>query len=255
MGKLDKRAALITGGGTGLGRSIALEFAKGGADVVVTSRNMANLEKVVEEIKALGRRSLAIATDVRVKEQVENMVKRTIDEFGRIDILVNNSGINRKASLLDMTEEIWDDVLDTNLKAVFLCTQAVAKQMMERRYGKIINMASIAGRGWNYPTLANYCAAKAGVIELTKCYAKELGPYGINVNAIAPGLIKTGIYLAGRTPEQVKQFEEECRKTAVLGRLGAPEDIAKLAVFLAAEDSSFISGQTIPIDGGRTDRM
>jgi len=255
MGKLDKRVAVITGGGTGLGRAIALEFAKEGADVVVTSRNLANLEKVTEEVRALGRRSLAIATDVRSKEQIQNMAKKAIDEFGRIDILVNNSGITRRATLQDMTEETWDEVLDTNLKSVFLCTQAVAKYMVEQKYGKIVNMASIAGRGWNYPTLAAYCASKAGVSELTKVYAKELGPYGINVNAIAPGLIRTDIYVRGRTPEQVKEFEKQNIKTAILGRLGEPEDIAKLALFLASEDSSFMTGQTVPIDGGRTDRM
>jgi len=216
---------------------------------------MANLEKVTEEIKAWGRRSLPIATDVRVKEQVQNMVKQAIDEFGKIDILVNNSGIVRRAVLLDMTEEVWDDVLNTNLKSVYLCTQAVAKYMMEQRYGKIINMASMSGRGWNYPSLAGYAASKAGVIELTKCYAKELGSYGINVNAIAPGLIQTTIYLAGRTPEQVEQFLEDNRKATVLGKLGTTQDIANLALFLASDDSSFISGQTIPIDGGRTDRM
>jgi len=255
MGKLDQRVAIITGGGTGLGRSIALEFAKEGADVIVSSRNMANLEKVVEAIKVLGRRSLAIATDVRGKEQIRNMVKRTLDEFSRIDILVNNAGIIRRALLLDMTQEDWDDVLDTNLKSIFLCTQAVVKQMMEQRYGKVINMASISGRGCNTPGSSVYCASKAAVIELTKCYAKELGSYGINVNAIAPGLIQTDIYTVGRTLEQVRELEERSRKAAVLGRLGTPEDIAKLALFLASEDSSFISGQTIPIDGGRTDRM
>ena len=145
--------------------------------------------------------------------------------------------------------------MDTNLKSVFLCTQAIVGHMMERKYGKIINIASINGRGWNMPGLSNYSAAKAGVIELTKCYAKELGPYGINVNAIAPGLIRTDIYVRGRTPEQIKEFEERNIKAAVLGRLGEAEDIARLALYLASEDSSFISGQTIPIDGGRTDRM
>ncbi|MCK4388235.1 MAG: 3-oxoacyl-ACP reductase FabG [Dehalococcoidia bacterium] len=255
MGKLDQRVAIITGGGTGIGRNIALEFAKEGAKVVIGSRNMANLEKVVEEIKALGGHSLAIATDVSVAEQVRSMVKQTVDKFGRIDILVNNAGILHSATLLEMTEQDWDDVLDINLKGVFLCTQAVARYMMEQRYGKIINISSNSGRGGGLDDCANYCVSKAGVIQLTKSSAFELGPYGINVNAIAPGIIQTSIYKVGRTPEQIKEFEEETIRATVLGKLGVPEDIARLALFLASEDSSFISGQTIPVDGGRTDRM
>ncbi|MBA7628473.1 3-oxoacyl-[acyl-carrier-protein] reductase FabG [subsurface metagenome] len=253
MGKLDKRVALITGGGTGIGRGIALEFAKEGADVVIASRNMANLEKVVKEIKALGRRSLAITTDVRVKEQVQNMVKRAVDEFGRIDILVNNAGIIRRALIVDMTLEDWDDVIAADLTAVFLCIQAVAKQMMEQKYGKIINIASTSGGGAIIPTIANYCTAKAGVIQLTKCAGRELGSYGINVNAISPGLIKGGMYMSGRTPEQAKQVEEANIKAVVLGRIGTPEEIGKLVVYLASDDSSFMCGENIIIDGGRFD--
>ena len=250
-GKLDQRVAIITGGGTGIGRSIALEFAKEGADVVISSRNMANLKKVVEEIKSLGGHSLAIAADVSVAQQVCNMVKQTVDKFGRIDILVNNAGIARSAMLLEMTEQDWDDVLDINLKGVFLCTQAAAKYMIEQRYGKIINISSIAGRGWNRPGRANYCVSKAGVIQLTKSAALELGPCGINVNAIAPGAILTPMI----PPEQAKQFVEDREKVAVLGRIGTTQEVAHLALFLASDDSSFICGETIAIDGGRTDRM
>ncbi len=255
MGKLDNKIAVITGGGTNIGKGIALEFAKEGADVVVSSRSMANLEKMAEEIKSLGRRSLAIATDVRVKEQVQNMVKWTLDEFGRIDILVNNSGITRRALIVDMPQEDWDDVIATNLTGVFYCLQAVARQMMEQKYGKIINMSSISGVGGIAPTLANYSAAKAGVVQLTKVAARELGPYGINVNAIAPGAVESTIYLARRTPEEVEEWLEYSRKVALMGRIGTPEDIAKLAVYLASDDSSFICGETIVIDGGRIDRM
>ncbi|MFC1937183.1 SDR family NAD(P)-dependent oxidoreductase [Chloroflexota bacterium] len=255
MGKLDNKIAIVTGGGTGIGQAIALEFAREGADIAVASRNMANLEEVEKEIKALGRRSLAIVTDVKMEEQVQQMAKRAADEFGRIDILVNNSGILLRAELLDMSEELWQDVLDTNLKSVFLCTQAVAPYMMERKYGKIINLGSCSGRGWNYPGMAIYSASKAAVHELTKCYARELGPYNINVNALAPGVIETAIFRGGRTPEQVEQVLAVHRKNAILGRLGQPEEVAKLAVFLASDDASYITGQTIPIDGGKTDRM
>jgi len=255
MGELDKKVAIITGGGTGIGRTIALTFAKEGVDVAVSSRDIANLEKVAGEIRALGRRSLAIACDVRVVQQVRDMVKRTIDELGRIDILVNNAGIVRGASLLEMSERDWDDVIDTNLKGTFLCTQAVARYMMEQRYGKIINISSSAGRGNIAPRRISYSAAKAGVILLTKSCAMELGPYGINVNAIAPGMVVTNITFTDRTPDQVKQLEENNKRIAVLGRLGTTQDMANLVLFLVSEKSSFICGETIAIDGGRTDRM
>lgn len=255
MGKLDNKVALVTGGGTNIGKGIALEFAKEGADVVVSSRSLANLEKVVEDVRAMGRRSLAIATDVRIKEQVQGMVKQMLEEFGRIDILVNNSGITRRALIVDMPQEDWDDVIATNLTGVFYCIQAVARQMMERKYGKIINISSISGKGGIGPTLANYCAAKAGVVQLTKVAARELGPCGINVNAIAPGAVESTIYLARRTPQEVEEWLAESRRVALMGRIGTPEDIGKLALYLASDDSSFICGETIVIDGGRIDRM
>lgn len=256
MGKLDKKVAIITGGGTGIGRTISLTFANEGAKVVVGSRNIANLVEVVKEIKLLRRQSLAIATDVGVKQQVENMVDQTMHEFGRIDILVNNAGILRATGIVDTSEEVWDEVMDINLKGVFLCTQAVAKYMIKQQYGKIINIASISGRGGGLDDGPSYCTSKAGVIQLTQNAAFELGPYGINVNCIAPGLIITPmVYGGGRTREEVQAYLEGRKSAAVLGRLGEPEDIAKVALFLASEDSSFISGQTIPVDGGRTNRM
>ena len=256
MGKLDQRVAIVTGGGTGIGHSIALEFAKEGADVVVCSRKMANLEKVAEEIKALGRRSLAIAADVSVKKQVQNMVKQTVNELGKVDILVNNAGILRIATILETTEQDWGEVIDINLKGVFLCTQAVAKQMIAQKYGKIINISSICGRGGALGDGPSYCVSKAGVIQLTQNAAFELGPYGINVNCIAPGLIITPMARSEKkTPEEFEQYIKERSEAAVLRRVGDPDDIATVAVFLASEAASFISGQTIPVDGGRTSRM
>ncbi len=254
MGKLDQRVAIVTGGGTGIGRSIALAFAKEGADVVICSRKKANLEKVAEEIKALGRRSLAVATDVSVKKQVQNMVQQTVDEFGRVDILVNDAGIAPYGLIADMPEEDWDNLIDINLKGVFLCIQAVAKQMIAQKYGKIINISSIAGIRAPRTRMACYCASKAGVELLTKSATLELTPHGINVNCIAPGSIETPIYRVGKTPEQIEEWLAAARR-APMGRVGDPQDIANVALFLASDDSSFICGETIVVDGGRNARI
>lgn len=255
--KLENKIAIVTGGGTGLGRAIALEFAKAGANVVVCSRDKKNLEKVRAEITDLGRHSLAIPTDVRIKDQVDNMVAKVIDEFSRVDILVNNSGTSGViAPILDIKEDEWDLVLDTNLKGTLLCTQAVAKHMIKQKYGKIINISSTVALGAIEPGAAAYVASKCGIVGLTKACAKEFGNYGINVNAIAAGRILTPlIYATFRTPEQITQFIESGEKAAVLGRLGTPEDIAHLALFLASDDASFITAEIIASNGGRTDLM
>ena len=253
--KLEGKVSIITGGGTGLGKATALEFANAGADVVVCSRNKDNIEKVRDEVVALGRRSLAIVTDVSIKEQVVDMVKKVMDEFGKIDILVNNAGTSRLPSILDLTEDIWDMILDVNLRGVFLCTQAVAKHMVKRKYGKIINISSTTARGAIEPGQAAYAASKFGVVGFTKASAREFGPYGINVNSIAPGRIMSATVRANRTPEQLKQFIEVGEKTSLLGRLGTPEDVAHLALFLASDDASFINAEVIGCNGGRTNLM
>jgi len=254
VGKLDQRVAIVTGGGTGIGYTIALTFAKEGADVVVCSRSMANLEKVAEEIRAMGKRSLSIATDVSVREQVISMVKQALEEFGRIDILVNNAGIPYNGLIADMSELDWQKVMDTNLKGAFLCIQAVAKHMVKQKYGRIINISSIAGLRPTRPTLAAYSTSKAGIEMLTKCATLELTPKGINVNCIAPGAIETPIYRIGQTTEQIEEWLAAARR-APIGRIGNPQDIANVALFLASEDSSFICGETIVADGGRNARM
>jgi 3-oxoacyl-[acyl-carrier protein] reductase len=253
--KLGGKKAIVTGGGTGIGKAIALEFAGAGADIAICSRNVQNIEKVRDEIIALGRDSMAVSMDVRVKEDVGNMVQQVIDEFGRIDILVNNAGTNRPTPVLDLTEDIWNLILDTNLKGLFFCTQAVARHMVKQKSGKIINISSTASMGANEPGQAAYAASKTGVNAFTKACAREFGPYGINVNAIAPGRILTPLIYATRTPEQVEKFIETGKSTAVLGRLGTVEEIAHLALFLASDDSAFITAEIIACNGGRTNLM
>ncbi len=253
--KLENKIALVTGGGTGIGKAIALEFAREGADVAVSSRNIDNLNEACREIEATGRRSLAVATDVCIKEQVINMVQKVIDTFGRIDILVNNSGVSRNRPILEFEEEEWDTVINTNLKGVFLCTQAVAKHMVEQRYGKIINISSTSSLGAIGKDQSAYCSSKFAVNGFTKACAREFGPYGINVNAIAPGRILTSMTRKGKNAEQLEHFIKVSSEAAVVGRMGEVEDIAHLALFLASDDSSFISAEIIASNGGRTNLM
>lgn len=252
---LTDRVAVVTGSGRGLGKAIALALAEAGARVTVSSRSPAEIEATAAEITEKGGIALTVAADVRNKQQVVDLMEATVAEFGRIDILVNNAGTRRPAPLLEMSEDDWDEVVDTNLKGAFLCTQAAAKYMMQQKYGKIINISSVAGRGWTEPGGFNYASSKGGLIQLTKACARTLGPYGINVNAIAPGAIETTLVLARRTPEQAQKYLEYSKKAAILGRLGTVQDIANLVLFLASNYSSFITGQVIPLDGGRTDRM
>ena len=253
--KLSGKVAIVTGGGTGIGRGIALKFAKAGVDVVVASRRLPLLEKVAEEVRALGRRSLAVQTDVSKKTDVDNLVQKAMDEFGVIDILVNNAagGTGHRAPIVEMTEEDWDVGIDITLKGVFSCTQAVLRHMMKRRYGKIINIASLSGRGRTHIGDGYYGPAKAGVIQLTKVAAMEAGPYGIYVNCIAPGYIVTEKTFTPERKKGAEKYDRDVKKQTVLGRAGKPEDIANLALFLASDEASFITGQLICCDGGRTD--
>jgi 3-oxoacyl-[acyl-carrier protein] reductase len=183
------------------------------------------------------------------------MVRTAIEKFKAIHILVNNAGIMRRAPLLELTEEAWDTTINVDLKGVFNCTQVVLPHMIKQRYGKIINISSIAGAGHAGPDLASYAAAKAGVMQLTKVTAREAGQYGINVNSISPGLIATSLGYVDRTKEETEESVEQRKTITLLGRAGMPEDVANLALFLASEESSFITGQVITIDGGRIDGM
>ncbi len=242
---LTGKVALVTGASRGIGKAIALELALNGATVAVNfSGSEEKANAVVEEIKALGREAIAIKADVSNSDSVNNLVKTVIETYGSLDILVNNAGITRDNLIMRMKEEEWDDVINTNLKGVFQCTKAVTRQMMKQRSGKIINIASIVGVSGN-PGQANYVAAKAGVIGLTKTVAKELSSRNINVNAIAPGFITTD--MTEKLPEEVKG---EMLKQIPLAKFGEPRDIAKVVLFLASEDSKYITGQTLHVDGG-----
>ncbi|MDQ6596928.1 MULTISPECIES: 3-oxoacyl-[acyl-carrier-protein] reductase [Bacillus] len=242
---LAGKAVLVTGASRGIGREIALELARQGANVAVNfAGSEAKANEVVDEIKALGRDAFTVKCDVSNSEEVASMVKETVDRFGKLDILVNNAGITKDNLLMRMKEEEWDDVISINLKGVFLCTKAVTRQMMKQRFGRIINIASIVGVSGN-PGQANYVAAKAGVIGLTKTTAKELAARNITVNAIAPGFITTDM-----TDKLTEDIKTEMLKQIPLARFGEPKDIAKVTAFLASDDSSYMTGQTLHIDGG-----
>ncbi|QXE03066.1 3-oxoacyl-[acyl-carrier-protein] reductase [Terribacillus sp. DMT04] len=242
---LTGKAALVTGASRGIGREIALELARKGANVAVNySGSKEKAEAVAEEIRALGQESIVIQANVAEEDSVKAMVKQTIEAFGSLDILVNNAGITRDNLLMRMKEEEFDAVIQTNLKGVFLCTKAVTRQMMKQRAGRIINVASIVGVSGN-PGQANYVAAKAGVIGLTKTAAKELAARNVLVNAVAPGFITTDM-----TDDLTEEQKQAMQSMIPLGKPGKPEDVARVVRFLASEDSNYMTGQTLHIDGG-----
>lgn len=245
MGKLEGKSAIVTGASRGIGKDIALHLAKEGAKVVVNySGSKEKAEAVVEEIKSFGGEAFAIQANVDQTEDVQNLINATLEKFGAIDILVNNAGITRDNLIMRMKEQEWDDVLNTNLKGVFLCTKAVTRQMMKQRAGRIINITSIVGASGN-PGQANYVAAKAGVIGLTKSSALELASRNITVNSVAPGFITTD--MTDALPEEVKT---NMLKQIPLAKFGNPEDVAKTVAFLASDDANYITGQTLHVNGG-----
>jgi len=248
MFSLQDQVALVTGAGNGIGRAIAIAFARAGADVAVAGRNPRTLAEVVAEIAAAGRRGLPCTVDVRKVPEVRAMVQRVVETFGRLDILVNNAGLTNRTPSLEVKEEEWDAVLETNLKGLFFCAQAAAAHMIPRRRGKIINVASIFGLVGR-PERAAYGASKAAAIQLTRTLAVEWAPHNIHVNAIAPG--------ATRTPTREVVFGDPAFRQRLvaqypLGRLADPEDMVGTALFLASDASGFITGQTIVVDGGHT---
>ena len=243
---LAGKVAVVTGGSKGIGRAIALGFAEAGADVVVASRTAADLEKVAQEIEGLGRGALAVETNIAVKAEVDNMVARALDRFGTVDILVNNAAINIMRPLVELREDGWDKVMNIGLKGYYLCSQAAAKVMIEKGRGNIINIAS-TGAVKAAPGLGAYSISKAGVVMLTQLLAVELSRHGIRVNAIGPALVRTGFSQPmWDNPDVLKAIEA----STPLGRIAEPQDIMSVALFLASDASSYVTGQTIYVDGG-----
>jgi 3-oxoacyl-[acyl-carrier protein] reductase len=242
--RLKDKVALITGGARGIGKAIALTFAREGANIVVADVNLETAQVTATEIEGLGRKALALEIDVTSYEKVEEGINKILDKMGKVDILVNNAGITKDNLLLRMSPADWDAVIDVNLKGTFNCIKAVIRPMIKQRSGKIISIASIIGLMGN-PGQANYAASKAGIIALTKTVAKELASRNINANAVAPGFIQTA--MTDKLPEDLKK---KMMEAIPLAKLGTPEDVANVCLFLASDESSYITGQTITIDGG-----
>jgi len=249
---LEGKVALVTGSSRGIGEATAMGFARAGADVAVTSRNLPNLEAVADRIRGLGRKSLAVATHVGRIDQIQPLVDKVVAEFGKIDILVNNAGTNFFMPAIDMTERGWDSVINLDLKGLFFLSQAAARVMREHGGGKIINVSSTSGFKVQVPT-GHYSIAKAGVIMATKVMALEWAEYNIRVNCIAPGAIETHLYdsIFSVLPEnEARVRKEEAAKSIPMGRAGEPREIADAMIYLASDASSYVTGQTFAVDGG-----
>jgi 3-oxoacyl-[acyl-carrier protein] reductase len=241
----EGKVAVVTGSSRGIGRAIALRLAESGARVVVNYHGSeAAAREVVEQIEALGSQAIACQADVSQVAEAEALMGAAKDAFGRIDILVNNAGTTRDTLLMRMTEEDWDLVVDTNLKGTFNCIKAVSRQMMRQRYGRIVNITSVAGISGNAGQ-ANYASAKAGIIGLTKTVAKELGSRGITCNAVAPGFVPTDL-----TASLPQDLIDQAIERTPLGRIGSVDDMAEATAFLASDKASFITGQVLAVDGG-----
>jgi 3-oxoacyl-[acyl-carrier protein] reductase len=245
LANLEGKIAIVTGAGHGIGREVALALARSGAEVVVTDVSDEIFE-VGKQIESVGTKAFPLKCDVTDATEAVTIEEKVVGKYERIDILVNNAGIYPQKAFLEMTIDDWNKVIRINLNGVFHCTKAVIPKMVEQRYGKIINVASIAGAVIGYMNLAHYSASKAGIVGFTKSLALEMAHYGININAIAPGPIDVGVMPAD------SEILQQVIKTIPIGRMGLPMDIANLAVFLASDESSFITGQCIVCDGGST---
>ncbi len=249
MFDLTGKVAFISGASSGIGRASALALAKQGATAVVAARRVDRLTELAREIVEMGREALPVLMDVTKKETITSAVAKTVEMYGRLDILLNNAGVAEFAPFLDITEEQWDKTIDTNLKGYFLVAQMAAREMAKHSWGRIVNIASIAsgGVGVGFPSVAHYCASKGGVVAMTEALAIELAPMGILVNCIGPGVIETEMTEALlKDPKQA----EGLLARAPLKRAGKPEEIAAAVVYLASEESSYTTGTTLYIDGG-----
>ncbi|MEK7104113.1 MAG: SDR family NAD(P)-dependent oxidoreductase [Patescibacteria group bacterium] len=246
---LKNKVAVVTGGRQGMGRAHSLKLAQLGCKVVVSDISQDDCEKVVDEIKKAGGEAVAIKCDISKKDEVEAMVEKTIKEFGKIDILVNNAGVCQFGSFLDLTEQEWDKTLDINLKGYFLCSQAASREMVKQKSGVIVNIASIAmGQiGMGFPGIVHYCASKGGIVAMAEAMALELAPLGIRVNSIAPGAIDTPMM---NSTKQDPKILEGILASIPLKRVGKPEDIANAVAFLASDESSYMTGSVVVVDGG-----
>ena len=252
--RFEGKVAVVTGASRGIGRATALALAKESCVVVVNyNKNQEKAQEVVDAITGLKSRAIPVRCDVSVRSDVEKMFKMAVDEFGKVDILVNNAAIMETPPFMDTTEEVWDRSMSVNLKSVFICTQLAASHMIPRKYGKIVNIASNSGIGTACSGDAAYGVAKAGVIQLTKHTALELGQYGITVNCIAPGATETEMLRGKMTDQQYAEFINGRKRISSLGIVGRPEDIANVVLFFASDDSRFVTGRTLLVDGGRRD--
>jgi 3-oxoacyl-[acyl-carrier protein] reductase len=248
------KVAVVTGSSRGIGRAVALALARSGCAVTINyHKRRDKADEVVKSIKEMGGKAIAVKCDVSKREEVEKMFTATVNAFDKVDILVNNAGIFMGAPFLEITDEIWNHNMDIFLRGVFLCTQIAARYMVERNYGKIVNISSNSGFGIAMSGETSYAVAKAGVIQLTKSAAYELGKHNINVNCVAPGAVETDMLRGNKSDDEYEKVLEGRRNLSSLGITGTPEDIANAVLFFASDEARFITGKTLLVDGGRRD--
>ena len=254
--KLRGKTALVTGSSMGIGKSIAITLAREGANIIVNYiGDDDSAEEVISEVRLLGRKAISVKVDVSNRVKVEKMIQKSIAEFDTIDILVNNAGISYQDERLLINDDKIEEMLDVNFKGVLYCSLAVAKHMKRKRSGKIINISSASGTGTSAPRETYYAASKAAVNVLTKRFALELGTYGICVNAVAPGMIKTAMSTELLDSVEKKKLIKLFSEKTMLRKVGEPQDVANITLFLASEESNYLTGQIIAVDGGRTDYL